>query len=209
MASFGGAFLSFVVLASGEPEEAVSIAERALANAPTDYFRGWAAAYMAAAMCRAGRVDEALPILEQATEFARISHHVSGYITIALLVIEARLMSGQIKSARELAENLRAEAREFGARIIESGSELLLGEIDMAEGDATAALKHFRGAAEQFEQIDARDGWSHARFGEGRALAARGETAAARSAMEAALNEYERLGTHGAPARVRQAIESM
>ena len=209
MMSFGGAFLSFAVLASGEAEEAISIAERALATAPTDYFRGWAAAYMATAMCRASRVNEALPILEQATEFARISHHISGYMMIALYLIEARLISGQMESARELAENLHTQAREVGGYLVESHSELLLGEIDMAEGDTAAALTHFRDAVAQFERIDARDGWCHARFGEGRALAAHAETDAARSAMEAALNEYERLGTHGAPARVREAIEAI
>ena len=209
MMSFGGAFWSSAVLGNGEAEEAISIAERAMAEAPTDYFRGWAAAYMAAAMCRAGRVEEALPILEQATEFARVSHHISGYLIIALFLVEARLLSGATDSARQLAESLLAQAREVGVPIVEASSKLLLGEVDMAEGDTATALERFCGAVAQCELIDARDTWCHARFGEGRALAARGETDAARAAMEAALDEYERLGTHGAPARVRQAIEAI
>ena len=209
MASFGGAFLSFAVLASGEAEEAVSIAERALAAAPTDYFRGWAAAYMATAMCRIGRADDALPILEQAAEFARVSHHVSGYMVIAVYLVEARLLSGATDSARVLAERLLTQAREVGVPPVEASSKLLLGEIDMAEGDAASALNHFRGAISQCDDIGARDTWSHARFGEGRALAVRGKKEAARSAMKSALDEYERLGTRGAPDRVRQANDAM
>ena len=209
MAAFGGAFLSFAVAASGHAEEAVGIAERTLAAAPTDYFRGWAAAYMATAMCRIGRTDDALPILEQATEFARVSHYVSGYMVIAVYLVEARLLSGATGSARVLAESLLAQAREAGVPPVEASSKLLLGEIDMAEGNAAAALAHYRRAISQCDDIGARDTWSHARFGEGRALAACGEKDAARPVMESALDAYERLGTHGAPDRVRQAIETM
>ena len=149
LASFGGAFWSFAALASGDIGHARELAERAMAEAPTDYFRGWAAAFLAGALTRGGNVIEALPILEQAVALARRSAHFSGYLLIALVLAEARLTAGQIGAARALLKQLRSEAH--GYACVAGGCEQLLGEIALAHGQHRGALDHFDAAHALFE----------------------------------------------------------
>ena len=209
LASFGGTFWSWVVTASGDPAGGMEIAQRALDEAPTDYFRGWAAAYVAWAMCRTGDAATAQPILEQATAYARDSHHISGYLFNAVLLIEARLGAGDVAGALEFAVNLRAEANAAGVPFIAATAETFLGEIDLVGQASDTALEHFRRAASETRQIGAEDAWCHARFGEGRALAACGDRASAKRALEDALGGFERLGTGLFPEQVRAALATI
>lgn len=207
LASFGGAFWSFAAVASGDVEHGRALAERALAEAPTDYFRGWASAYLAAALTRSGAVGRALPILEQAVSLARESSHHSGYVKIALGLVEARLTAGDVGGAQALAEQLRAEAA--AVPFVVGGCDQILGEIALAGGHIEPALARFAAAGATFAAIHAEDAWCQVEFARGRALAACGERDAARAAMECALAGFERLGTAGASQRVRDALEAL
>ena len=207
LASFGGGFWSFAALASGDPVRAIALAERAVAEAPTDYFRGWAAAFMAAVMVRTGKVEQGLLILEQAVALAQASSHVSGFLLIAALLAEARLMAGKSEQARILLEQLRGEAEAYP--YVSGLCVQLLAEISLADGESTAALEGFRAASAVFARIDAQDALCQTRFGEGRALAAIGDVRAARVAYTAALTGFELLGTLDAPDKVRAALQAL
>jgi tetratricopeptide (TPR) repeat protein len=209
LASFGGTFLSWAVTASGNPAGGMEIAQRALDEAPTDYFRGWAAAYLAWAMCRSGDAAAALPILEQAVAFTRNSCHVAGSLFISPLLIEARLGTGDVPGALEFAVNLGAEANAAGMPIVVAAAEMFLGEIDLLGQANDAALEHFRRAAGENLEIGAEDAWCQARFGEGRALAASGDRTGAIRALDDALGGFERLGTGLFPDQVRAALASI
>ena len=209
LASFGGAFLSWAVTASGDPAGGKEIAQRALDEAPTDYFRGWAATFMALAMCRAGDAAAALPILEQTIAFTRDSHHVAGCVVITPFLIEARLATGDIPGALEVAVNIRAEAKAAGMPLVVATAETFLGEIDLLGQANDAALEHFRRAASESREIGAEDAWCHACFGEGRALAASGDSAGAKRVLDDVLGGFERLGTGLFPDQVRAALASI
>ena len=207
LASFGGSMWSFAASASGDLALARDLAARALAEAPTDYFRGWASAYLALALARSGQAEQGLPILEPAVTLARASSHISGYLLIALHLAEVRLIAGQVEAARSLAEQLRAEAQDFP--YVMGGCEQVLAEIALVTGDTATALGQFQSAQAIFTRIGAADAGFQARFGEGRALAAAGDLPAARAAYVEALAGFERLGTRGAPERVRAAIDAL
>lgn len=209
LASFGGAFWSFAALASGDANTAIKLAKRAMNEAPTHYFRDWASAYLAAALCRIGEAEQALPVLEQATELAYASAHISGYLLIALLLAEARLIAGQNDRARELAEDLHSHAETVGMPFVAAGADLVLGELALMEGRPQAACERFRAAGTRFEVIHAENALAQARFGEGRALVAQGASLAARSPLEDGLARFERLGTLQAPMQIRGVLADL
>jgi tetratricopeptide (TPR) repeat protein len=54
----------------GDDAAAIAEAQAAFDIAPTQYFKGWAATYMAAAMARSGQAEKAIAILEHAVDYA-------------------------------------------------------------------------------------------------------------------------------------------
>jgi len=209
LAAFGGTFYSMIVTASGDPTGGMEVAQRALDEAPTDYFRGFAAGYLAFAMCRAGDATASLPILEQAFAFPRRVGHIAGSLFNSRLLIEARLETGDVRGALELALTIRAEANAAGVPFIAAVAETFLGEIDLVGQANDSALEHFRRAAGEARAIGAEDAWCQARFGEGRALVSNGDSAGAKEVLDDALAGFERLRTGLFPEKVRAALTSM
>ena len=207
LTSFGGAFWSFPAIESENYALALELGARAIKEAPTDYFRTWASAYMAVALTRSGQVEQGLSLLETFVPLARASSHIAGYQFIALFLAEARLAAGRCDEARSLAEELRREAQDMP--FIVGGCERLLGEIALAEGDTATALAYFRAGNAILARSGTENVWCECQFGEGRALAVAGDAAAARECFSAALAGFERLGTLGAPERVRAALQSL
>lgn len=207
LASFGGTFLSFATLLGGDAAQALAHAERAIAEAPTEYFRGWASAFLAAALTRLGRVAEALPVLESAAALARQSGHVAGYIVIAVPLLEARLFAGELESARALADSLSSDARD--APFVTGLVEVYRGEMALAMGDTATALIYFRAGAAQLLAIGALDAAGHAEFGLGRALAGAGDLAGARVVLERARQRFSSGGNVTAIAQVASVLEDL
>lgn len=177
--------------------------------APTDYFRGWAYAYLASALCYLGQAERGAPILEQACALARASGHIGGYSEIAPLLIDARIRVGQFDQARELATELGEFARAFGRPYITGITELALGDLDLLAHDADTALTRFQSAAKEFDRIGARHQYAKALFGIGRTYVAQGSTAAARSALQDALGIFRELGSLGAPEEVEAVLSRL
>ncbi len=209
MASFGGAFWARAVLASGDPVLAVTLAERAMVEAPTDYFRGWSSAFLAMAWCRGGQVERGVPILAQATELARTSGHIGGYLGLLPFLIEARILAGQYHQARGLAVELLEGSQEDGRSYMRAEAEIALGELDLLAGDFVIAREHFQQAAEIFKCLDARHKYAQALFGMGRTQAAQGAIPAARGALQDALGIFRELGSLGVSEEVEAALEGL
>jgi class 3 adenylate cyclase/tetratricopeptide (TPR) repeat protein len=205
LASFGGAFHSFAALLNGDAPGALELAVRAVAEAPTDYFRGWASAFEAAALTRLGRVTEALPILESAAGLARQSGHVAGYIVIAVPLLEARLVAGELDKARALANSLAADARD--TPFVSGLVELYRGEIALAVGDAGMAASCFRAGAGQLQAMGAIDALGHAQFGLARALIMGGDPDGARESFERAHAHFTASGNQKAAQQTLKALE--
>lgn len=209
VASFGGAFCAYAACAHGDYAAAITHAERALAVAPTDYFRGWAYAYLASALCYLGQAERGAPILEQACALARASGHIGGYSEIAPLLIDARIRVGQFDRARELATELGEQARAFGRPYITGITELALGELDLRARDADAALARFQYAAKEFDRIGARHKYAQALFGLGRTHAVQGAIPAARGTLQDALVIFRELRSLGVPEEVEATLSGL
>ena len=209
LASFGGAFWSYVAAERGDLAKAIALGERALAEAPTDYFRGWASAFMAIALCRSGQVELGAPILEQATELALASGHIGGYLDLAPLLVDARIRAGQYERARELAVALEEQARAVERPYIEAGGAMALGELDLLGGDFESAQFHFRTAAKQFDRIGARHRYAQALFGIGRTQVATGSIPAAQGTLQDALGIFRELGSLEIQEQVEAALNGL
>lgn len=151
MASFAGAFLAWLHYEMGNDDQAILEGRRALALAPTQYFRGWAATFMAAAMARAGDTDEAIGVLEQAVNYAEQAGHLSGYALIALLRAEARTHAGQFVLAAREAQSLRALVATMPYPFVAAGALQVQAECARRTGDEARAAALFAAAAAEFD----------------------------------------------------------
>lgn len=209
MAAFGGAFLSYALSQSGDSAGAIVAGQAAFTIAPTDYFRGWALAFMASARCSVGQDAEALGILEYAVGLARDSGHMGGYTLIALLLAEARLPAGQHEVARAEAEVLRTHALQIGYPLVAAGALRVQAEAQLTNGQPQQALAAFICAQQEYAAIDAAHGVAQAHAGKGRALLALGDLPGARIALSAALSGFDDLGSRAAGADVSLLLDSL
>ena len=172
MASFGGAFLAWVMYERGDDAAAVTEAQTALAIAPTNYFKGWSATYMAAAMARLGQAEDAMGILEQAVGYAEHAGHISGYTLVALIRGEARIYAGQFDQAQQEMGALRALALTIPYPFVAAGALQVQAECAVRTGRPRQGLELFRQAEEEFKAIDAGHRVAQVRAGAERASSA-------------------------------------
>jgi tetratricopeptide (TPR) repeat protein len=123
-------FLGYLYLRSGDP--AIEILERALALCEDTGTRiGYpiAASYLGSAYARVGRLDEAIPLQEQAVDAAGPMRFVHGQALRVSLLSEAYLCAGRTPDALEAAERALALSREHKERGHEAWTLKLLGDI--------------------------------------------------------------------------------
>lgn len=155
LASFGGAFLAWLNYERGDFDGAVREGREALALAPTQYFKGWAGTFMAAAMARVGDPAQALAVLEQSVSYAEQAGHVSGYALIALLRAEARILVGQYALAEREAQSLRALVATMPYPFVAAGALQVQAECAQLTGDAPRAASLFAAAVAEFDAVGA------------------------------------------------------
>ncbi len=131
-------------------------------------------------------------------------------------------------SRRALAAGARARARARDAGVVAQddglasfgGAERLFSNLGLGlhgvRADpfrpgrtGAAAVGTIRTGSAVFARTGTENAWCQAQFGEGRALAAAGDEAAAREYFATALAGVEPLGTLGAPERVRAALRAL
>ena len=208
MAAFGGAFIAFSLHESGDSRGAIAAGQDALGVAPTDYFRGWALAFIAAATCRTRLDAEALGTLQYAVRLAQAAGH-SGYTTIALLLVEALLRAGDYGPAEIEAEALRAQALSMPYPFVAGSALMALAEIKLHAGDPHDALKTFQEARTELEAIDSAHRVAQARAGAGRSLILLGDLATARAELLAAHSAFSRLKSLTAAEEVHRILDSL
>lgn len=144
-------------------------ARRAFEIAPTDYFRGWAAAWLTSAQVRAGDPAADIGILDQATAMARAAGHIFGWTLIAFLSGEAKAHGGDRSAAeRELAA-LDEVARRIPYPFVSAGTLLVRGECALRSRRAREAVELFRRAETEFAAIGCVHRQDQAREGKARA----------------------------------------
>lgn len=168
MAAFADAFLAFVHYERGDDPAAIAAGRRGLAGAPTRYFEGWAATFMAAAMVRTGGGSSALETLSQAVRYADDAGHLSGYCLVALLEAEAMVREGHLAKAAHAATELRARALAMPYPYVAGGALLVTAECALQRGAREEAASVFALAERELGAIGAEHRARQARDGSAR-----------------------------------------
>ncbi len=172
LAAFGGGFLAWSLYEMGQDQAALAEAQAALKIAPTNYFRGWCATYMAAIMARLGDAQEAMAILDQAVGYSEQAGHIAGYTLVALLRGEARIHAQEYAKAWQEMDALRALAMTIPFPFVAAGALQVQAECALRTGRAQQALELFRRAEQEFIAIDAAHRVAQVRAGAERAMRA-------------------------------------
>jgi tetratricopeptide (TPR) repeat protein len=171
-------------LLKGDVGRAVTILERGLPPEPAEPItRAWpfVASALGAAYTLAGRVDDALPLLEQAVERAAAMKLRANQSLRLARVAEAHLRARGAESAISVAAQALDLAQELGERGHEAHVLRLLAVIEM-EREAPAldrAEEGFRKALALAEQLGMRPLQAHCHLGLGRLYQRRGDREAA------------------------------
>ena len=172
MASFGGGFLAWSMYEKGDYDAAMAEAQAAFKIAPTNYFKGWAATYMAIAMARLGQAMEAMQILDQAVGYSEQAGRISGYTLVALLRGEARIHAGEFDKAWQEMDALRTAAVAIQYPFVSAGALQVQAECALRTNRAPLAVELFRLAETEFTAIDAAHRVAQVRAGAERAMRA-------------------------------------
>jgi tetratricopeptide (TPR) repeat protein len=163
--------LGVLYLHQGDVEKAIPVLQRALAVSQTADIRllfGYNVAALGYAYALAGRVNEALPLLEQGVEEA-----ASSLLLIHPLVVtwlsEACLLAGRVQDALDLAARAHTLARERKQRGIEAWALRLLGDIAAHADppDVEQAGSYYRQALTLAEKLEMRPLAAHCHLGLG------------------------------------------
>jgi tetratricopeptide (TPR) repeat protein len=178
----------------GTMHQAIPLLERAVAvsqDANIPVLHDVAASHLALAYALAGRVTEALAVLEQ------IGRQVGGdYFPNLLVCGEAYLLTGSVEEAQKLAERVLADVRNRSTQGWEAWALWLLGVIaGRCDPPVVAqAAAHYRQALALAEELGMRPLQAHCHRGLGLLYTATGQREPARRALSTALEMYRSMG---------------
>lgn len=122
--------------------------------------------------------------------------------------VEVAVATGDVRTARVAAEELAAIARDYGSQALEAAGQSARGAVDLAEGNAAAALAHLREGCRLWQQIEAPYETARTRMLTGLAHRALGDEDAAVLDLRAARSAFERLGARPDARRVEELLGS-
>jgi class 3 adenylate cyclase/tetratricopeptide (TPR) repeat protein len=187
----GCAGLGNVCVARGDFGRAIAVLERGLARELDEHgTRVWPfiGSALGAAYTHAGRLAEALPLLEEAVERAATANLKANQSLRLARLAEAHLSAGRPESAFPLAAQALDLAQEHRERGYEANALRLLASVEV-EREAPAldrAEEGYRKALALAEQLGMRPLQAHCHHGLGRLYRRQGDAASAAAAMAAA-----------------------
>jgi tetratricopeptide (TPR) repeat protein len=158
------------------------------------WFSETAAALGCAYAC-AGRIAEALPLLEQAEQRGAAMGTVGGQSLRVGYVSEAYLLAGRMQEAVQLARRALDLARTHKERGYQAWALRLLGEIAAHQDppEIAQAEAHYQQALALAEDLGMRPLVAHCHLGLGTLYAATGQREPARAALSAAIELYRAM----------------
>jgi class 3 adenylate cyclase len=108
--------------------------------------------------------------------------------------VEVAVATGDVQTARVAADELADIARDYGSPALEAAGQSARGAVDLAEGDAAAALTGLGEGGRLWQQIEAPYETARVRMLMGLAHRALGDEEAAALDLRAARSAFERLG---------------
>jgi DNA-binding CsgD family transcriptional regulator len=121
--------------------------------------------------------------------------------------IEIMLVAGEVEDARNACRELEDIARSFDTGVPDAIAAQARGAVDLAEGDARAALGSLRRAFEMWQRIDAPYAAARVRVLIAQACRALGDQDGAGLEIDAAKSVFERLGAAPDIARIELLVK--
>ena len=190
-------FPGYFYLRIGEP--AIEILKHALALCEETGTRlgfPFAASYLGSAYAQAGRLAEAIPLLEQAVDAAVPMRLALAQALRASLLGEAYLYAGRMADAIESAERALTLSQEHKERGHEAWTLRLLGEIHRSYDPPKVKLAEafYRQALDLAEKLGMRPLVAHCQIGLARLYQRVGDHKQARTHLESAMRNYREIG---------------
>jgi DNA-binding SARP family transcriptional activator len=183
-------------LVKSDFERAIAVLERGLPMCEVGgdlavYFSRTAAS-LGGAYALAGRLDEAVAILDRADRHAGSIGFAYGHALVVATLAEAKLLAGDVDDAARAVDRALGLCRQHGQRGWEAWTLRLAGEIAVRRGpaDLDVSRSTFHAAIALAEERGMRPLIAHCRLGLGAVHRCTGEPSRARAEMNAALAEY-------------------
>jgi tetratricopeptide (TPR) repeat protein len=193
-------FIGVVYRQQGALHTAIPMLERGLAlcqSVNIANFFPLTASSLGVAYALAGRVAEALPLLDQVLERVAFGRSVIFHRRAVVLteLSEALLLVGRVDEASALAERLRELSRTHTGRGYQAHACRLLGEVARRREppDVDQAVSHYRQALALAEELGMRPLQAHCRLGLGTVYAQTGQRAQAQAELSAAIDLYHAM----------------
>jgi len=185
-------------LRQGDLSRAIPMLERCLDLCRVYNILSWfpeTASALGCAYACAGRVAEALPLLEQAEQTGAALGTIGGQSLRVGYVSEAYLLAGRMQEAVQLAGRALDLARTHKERGHEAWALRLLGEIAAHQDppQIEPAAHHYRQAHTLAEELGMRPLVAHCHLGLGRLYARTGQREQARAALSTAIAMYRAM----------------
>jgi tetratricopeptide (TPR) repeat protein len=190
--------VGMLCLYQGDRPQATLVLERGLACCRAWDIRDWGtvlASAVGAVYALSGRVIEAIPLLEEATEHTALQHRGSPAVSRVLWLSEGYLLAGRLGDALQRARQALELARAAKERGHEAWTLRLLGEI-AAHGDpleGAPAAPYYRQALALAEDLGMRPLQAHCHRGLGTLYAATGQQEQARTELSTAMEMYQSM----------------
>jgi tetratricopeptide (TPR) repeat protein len=170
------------------------------------YFRGFAFAFLAPALCHMGAVDEGLPFLEEIVPMAKAARHELAWTFLSPRLADAYLTAGDYLRAHQLLLEIHAAAARREARFFLGASGRRLGEVALDLGDADEAVRLLGPAIETLRASRSENELGLALGALARARRLTGHDVEAMAIAQDALAILDRLGTLEEPDRLRHEL---
>ena len=185
--------LGLALLRRGDLAQAIPVAERAAELIRSGDFAAlsaWITGILGSAYALAGKLDEALFLLEEGVARMSAMQVKIGEAAVIAVLGEACLLSGRHTEAAAHAERALKLARDRGERGSEAAALRLTGDVAAASMQSAAAVSAFRAAIDIAEERGMRPLLAHCHFGLGQLHKRAGEREAARTHLTTALRLY-------------------
>ena len=154
------------------------------------------ASRLGCAYANAGRIEEALPYLEQGVEESAAVGRVAFLALSTTWLAEGYLFSGRSEDAFRLADRAVALSRQHKERGHEAWARKLLGDIAMREDrrDPARAEEHYRAASALCDELGMKPLRAHCQVGLGSLYGVLGSKARAHAELIAAAEQFRAMG---------------
>jgi len=197
--AFNAIMATLICLEMRDLPRAMTYANTTLAAAPTEYYRGFAYAGLAAALCYRGDLQQGIPILEQLLAVLRQTNHDIGLNLVAPHLADAYLRDGNLAAARDLLEEREQASSQRSAWFHNAAYRRRLAEVALATDDAAQGREWLLPAIQRLRDTGSENELAISLRVLGEAERRLSNELTARGHFEEALDIFHRLGTLDEP----------